>query len=116
MIPQITLIAGDTKIINVKAKKTIIIDGKETEKDIDLSGATVYLGIQIDKDDIIKKEVTTHTNPTKGESQVILLPNDTKNIKEGSYKYILRVKNYDNSVFSLGISDIIIKNSIIKIE
>ena len=63
---------------------------------VDITGWTIYFTVKkqkIDTDDkaVIKKNITEHIDPTKGESMLLVLPDETKNLL-GSYYYDLQIK------------------------
>jgi hypothetical protein len=47
----------------------------------------------------IKKTITTHTNPTEGETEIILSTTDTN--LSGSYVYDLQIKTATGSVLTM---------------
>lgn len=69
-----------------------------TFTDIDLTGATVYFTVKTAADTnstdttaVIKKDVTSHTDPTAGETQISLLPADT-DVTPAKYFYDIKLK------------------------
>jgi hypothetical protein len=85
-----------TNRLSFYKENTVTIDLNFT--DVDLTGATVYFTLKSDYDDdatdstaLISKDVTVHTNPTAGETAVILTPTDT-NITPGNYYYDVKLE------------------------
>ena len=63
--------------------------------DTDITNYTVYFTVKSDIDDadssaIINKDITNHTNPTIGETEIPILPADTKDESPGDYVYDIR--------------------------
>lgn len=65
---------------------------------VNLTGATVYFTVKEEADDVasdttalIKKDVTSHTDPTHGITTVVLTPTDT-NVTPGKYGYDIKLK------------------------
>lgn len=65
---------------------------------VDLTGATIYFTVKASSDEstddstaIIKKDVTSHTDPTQGVTSIGLTPTDT-NVQPGSYIYDIKLK------------------------
>jgi hypothetical protein len=65
---------------------------------VDLTGATVYLTIKADYDNdqadasaLIKKDVTSHTDPTNGLTKIALAPSETS-VAAGEYGYDVKLK------------------------
>jgi len=76
---------------------SIKITFKENNVAIDITGYTILFTVKkqcdINKDDdfaLIKKTITTHSDPTYGESTLILSSTDT-DIDEGNYYWDLRL-------------------------
>ena len=75
---------GDTVTFDIVIKDD---DGNP----IDISGSTIIFTMKNNMDDadpgILQKIQTTHTNPTLGQSQIILSHTDTKALVPGSFFY-----------------------------
>jgi hypothetical protein len=76
---------------------SITITFKENNVAIDITGYTILFTVKkqcdINKDDdfaLIEKTITTHSDPTHGESTLILSSTDT-DIDEGNYYWDLRL-------------------------
>lgn len=77
---------------------------------VDLGGATVYLTVkpdfdsdQADSSAVISKDVTSHTDPSAGQTLIALTPDDT-NIAAGKYVFDIKLKKSsgETSVVSIG--------------
>lgn len=85
--------------------------------DVDLTGATVYFTVKPSYDDdqsdataIIKKDVTSHTSPTTGETLVTLSPVDT-NVAAGKYGYDIKLEKASGEQTTVSIGQAIIKDT-----
>lgn len=69
---------------------------------IDISLWTVYFTIKEQKtlSIIVKKEITEHSDPTNGATQISLSNSET-DIKKGKYRYLINVKTGAGEIFSL---------------
>lgn len=92
---DIFLLRGDSATINFTLTNT------------DLSGSTVFFtakpALTDDADDttaVITKETTSHTNPTAGETAIILTPEDT-DVEPGTYYYDIQVVIDVNTIISI---------------
>lgn len=94
---DIEIIRGDNEAIKVK-----FID-HQTDLPIDITGFTVYFTVNTtkrdnnDDDAIIKKDVTNHTDPTNGETVILLSTSDT-NLEPKSYYYDVQFKDDDGKI------------------
>ncbi len=93
--PDLFIIRGDSASIDFAIAGT------------DLTGATVYFTAKIEIDDAnndsaaaITKEVTSHANPTGGETVIELSPEDTT-VAPGIYFYDIQVKTSGGKVTSI---------------
>ena len=89
-----------------KTTKTLKVtfSNKSTGLPIDITGYTLYFTVkktpsQPDSLANIFKTVTTHTNPTAGETQILLTPEDT-DIPQGNYIYDLCYITNSNNRYS----------------
>lgn len=83
---------------------------------VDLTGATVYFTLKsaydtnaTDDTALIKKDVTTHTNPTAGETSVVLTPADT-NIVAGKHYYDIKLKKASGEQQTIQIGRAVVKD------
>lgn len=83
---KITFYRGDTATINVALTDT------------DLTGGSVFFtakeGVDnnlTDSSAVITKKVTSHTNPTAGETTITLTASDTNTITPGTYEYDIQI-------------------------
>lgn len=97
--PDLTIIRGDTTSIDFE-----LTDGGDP---VDLTGATVFFtaksAIDADATDAasaISVEVTSHTNPTAGETLIPLTASDTT-VTPGEYFYDVQVKNLSGTILSI---------------
>lgn len=95
---QITVQRGTTHSIGIVYKE----DGVAT----DITGSTILFTVKnVEYDDdaadstaIINKNVTTHTDPTNGETAITILPTDTRSLDPGNYYYSIKIdKDSDDS-------------------
>lgn len=84
---------------------------------VDLTGATVYFTVKptFDTDEsdtsaIIKKDVTSHTDPTNGLTTISLLPADT-NVTPGKYGYDIKLKKATGEQTTVTVGQAIIKDA-----
>lgn len=61
----------------------------------DITNYTIYFTVKADKDDsdasaLIAKQITSHTNPTIGETQIPILAADTSGVAAGTHFYDIR--------------------------
>ena len=97
---DLILYRGDTK--------TITVTLKDNEGDpVDITGDTIYFTIKTSIDDVVddstalvKKDITTHSDPTNGVSVIQLSPTDT-NIKPGNYFFDIQIKRVSGQVITL---------------
>lgn len=87
---------GDSDIL-----KITIGDGST-----DITNYTVYFTVKADIDDtdanaIINKDITTHSNPTIGETQIPILPTDTEGQPPGDYVYDIRYNDGSGAITTI---------------
>jgi len=80
-------------------------DGATPPVAIDITGWTIYFTVKekdsdSDADAKITKTITSHTHPTSGESEIILVPTDTKDLK-GNFYYDIRIKKVDSTILTI---------------
>lgn len=94
-------IRGDTRLINIKFVQS---DGVTP---IDITGGKVYFTVNAsnsptdDTSIAFQKLVTSHTNPTQGQTQVKIVTGDTQNIAPGVYYYDVELVDSSGNVTSL---------------
>ena len=83
---KITFYRGDTATINVALTDT------------DLTGGSVFFTAKSEVDDsatdstaVVTKKVTSHTDPTAGETTITLSASDTNGITPGIYEYDIQI-------------------------
>lgn len=93
--PDITLIRGDSASI------LFTLEGQ------DLTGTTIFFTAKPaltndtgDETAVITIETTSHSNPTAGETVIVLTPADT-NVAPGEYFYDIQVKRDSNTITSI---------------
>jgi hypothetical protein len=86
-------------------------------KDVDLTGATVYFTVKSDYDDdetdstaLIKKDITTHTSPLEGKTELILSGVDT-NIPAEEYGYEIKLKKANGAKKTIEIGRFVVKDT-----
>jgi hypothetical protein len=102
---RINIIKGDDKAITTTFKDA---DGVV----IDITGYTVFFTAKsdlklADADAEISKEITVHTNPTQGETQIVLDQDDT-NIAVGKYFWDLQIKDTSDKISSTNMGELFI--------
>jgi hypothetical protein len=97
--PDINIIRGDTSSINF----SLTDDGSP----VDLTGATVFFTAKpaltndiTDTSAVMSVEVTSHSNPTAGETVIPLSSTDT-DVTPGEYFYDIQVKRGDATIVSI---------------
>jgi hypothetical protein len=50
---------------------------------------------------VIKKDINTHDDPTNGKTKIILLPDDTKDIKPDKYWYDVQIKRGEDNILTI---------------
>lgn len=97
--PDIEIIRGDSETIEFE-----LTDNGEA---VDLTGSEVFFtakpALTNDAGDttaVIKKNVTSHSDPTEGKTQIILTSTDT-NVTPGIYYYDIQVKKSGNIITSI---------------
>jgi len=74
---------------------------------VDLTGSTVFFTVNAsnnplnDDDAVIEKTVTTHSDPTAGETIIALDPADTASVVIGDYFYDIQIKDPSGNISSL---------------
>lgn len=103
---NLTIIKGDTTPISVTLKDSAGVA-------IDITGATVFFTVKENKEKsdnyaVIKKDVTSHTDPTAGITVINLTAAETS-VKAGSYFWDIQIKYDDGTIQSTtsGICDIV---------
>lgn len=83
---------------------------------VDLTGSTVYFTIksaydsdQADASAIIKKDITSHTNPTQGLTTITLLPADTS-VAAGKYGYDIKLKKATGEQSTITVGEVTVKD------
>lgn len=92
------VIRGDTHTINL----TISSSGSR----VDLTGYTVFFTVNAEKNPasdtsaVIQKNITSHTDPTEGQTTISLSSSDTASVTPGSYWYDIQLKDGDGNITS----------------
>ena len=86
---NLTIKRGDSKTYTLKF-------ADEDNSPIDITGWTVFFTMKANIDDVdndakIKKDITTHTDPTNGETEISLSATDTAQ-DIGSYVFDIQIK------------------------
>lgn len=94
---DLQIIRGDTQ--------TIEFSLEENNIPIDLTGSTVFFTVKSNLDDtdeqaLISKEITVHTAPLLGETEIELTSEDT-DIDPGKYYYDIQVKYANDTIASI---------------
>jgi len=83
---------------------------------VDITGWTIFFTAKTNKTDtddnaIIKKEVSTHTNPTQGISSLTLTNSDT-NVTAKTYWYDIQAVDGSNNVHTFGVGQFEVKQDV----
>lgn len=89
---MITVKRGETKTINLHIK--------ENGADKNITDYTISFTVKVNSKDfddsdsvaVIKKDITTHTDPTAGKTAIVLDENDTK-LPPRTYVYDIKIKS-----------------------
>ena len=98
MSDSLEIIRGDDTTISATITN-------QDDEAVNLAGATVFFTVKRRKTDtdleaVITKEVTSHTTPASGETDIELTNEDT-DIRPGIYLYDLQVKDNDDRIISI---------------
>lgn len=96
---SINIIRGDDVSITIKFTDS---DGNP----IDLTGATVYFTAKnnlsdADNDAVLSADITSHSNPTNGETVLTFADTDTDGLTVKSYYYDLQLKTAAGKISSV---------------
>ena len=88
---------GDSRTINLHVVHI------QTGADIDITGYKFYFTVKENTDDtdenaMIKKDITTHTLPLEGKTNVVLTSEDTDVLTPGTNFYDIQVKKPDGTI------------------
>ena len=93
---NVDLVRGDTKtfVLNFTSDGTTPID---------ITGWTIYYTVKMclgddDADALIRKIITTHTDPTNGKTEIILNNSDTQNLPTETLWHDIQVKDTDDKI------------------
>jgi hypothetical protein len=94
-VQKLKLVRGDNQVYNLH-----FTDADDV--DIDITGWTVYFTVKhriedTDANAVLKKDITSHSDPTHGITVLILLATDTDNLR-GDYFYDVQIKKVDNTI------------------
>jgi len=103
----------------LRAKNTNVINMIVRDEDlqvVDITGSTVFFTVkdtssQTDVDAILKKDVTSHTFPTGGETDIELTSADTSSLL-GNYLYSIKIKDSDGNIYTLAEGNITFQKEI----
>lgn len=114
------LYADDIKLdLIFRAKNTNIIDlwcYDEDDVAVDITGATVFLTIKnkpsdSDDDAVLKKDVTSLTNPTSGNTLITITATDCASLL-GNYLYSIKIKMSTGEIYTLTEGNILFRKEI----
>jgi len=57
--------------------------------------------IDADSKAVIRKDINTHDDPINGKTKIILLPDDTKDIKPDEYWYDIQIKRGEDNILTV---------------
>ena len=95
---DLILRAKNTNVIN------LIIRDSELQA-VDISSSTIFFTVKTttsitDANASLKKDVTSHTFPTSGETDIILTSTDTDGLL-GNFIYSIKIKKSDGTIYTL---------------
>ena len=81
----------------------------KNDNPIDITGATVYFTLRKcipssdiitdnDSDVILKKDITVHTDPVNGKTELVLTDEDTNGLELGKYFYDIQLKKANGEI------------------
>jgi len=102
---NLKLMRGDSKIY------TLRFQDKETKEAIDITDWKIYFTIKrrlndSDDDALLKKDVSVHSDPENGTTQIQLNPSDTEDLLVGSFFYDIQLKRSATLIDTILIGDI----------
>lgn len=110
---DIEIVRGDSELLEV------VIEDEETGLPINITGYTIYFTVNKtkdasnDDDAVIKKDITSHVDPTHGITDIVLDGTDT-NLAPGKYHYDVQYKDTDDNVKTVIIGNIIVIQDVTK--
>lgn len=95
---DLTIYRGDDKDFTIHFKDAV-------DADVDITGWKVYFTVKknesdVDVDAVITKDITSHTDPTGGDTKISLVGADTEDLA-GNYYYDIQVKKTGGTVFTI---------------
>lgn len=109
---QLSILRGRNKSITLT-----FIDEKNAA--INLTGYTIYFYVKEsikdgDVDAKIKKEITEHSDPTAGKSEINLLPDDTKDLVPKNYLFEVATSSGDGHKYTVTSGLFVVEKTVIK--
>jgi hypothetical protein len=106
---ELTLIKGDDKTFTLNFKDS-------SDVAIDITGYTVFFTVKVKKTDsdanaIIKKDITTHSDPTNGQTQLVLTSSDTTK-NAAIYYYDIQLKTDTDEIKTVSIGTLNIQQDV----
>lgn len=73
---------------------------------VPIEGWTVYFTLKkyawkSDEEADVKKDVTEHTNPSQGETKIVLSSSDTVSLRTGVYRFDIQIKKGDGTIITI---------------
>jgi hypothetical protein len=109
---KITDLAAEPTVVNddliFRARNTnvisLICEDEELQR-VDISSSTVFFTVKptistADASATLKKDVTSHTSPTAGETEITLTSTDTSSLS-GNYIYSIKIKLSTGLIYTL---------------
>ena len=93
-------------VLRAKNSNTInLLVRDEEEQCVDISGSIIFFTVKTttsitDANASLKKDVTSHTFPSSGETDITLTATDTASLV-GSYLYSIKIKKSDGTIYTL---------------
>lgn len=108
-IQDISIVRGDTL--------EYAIEFSMQGRPIDITGSTVYFTVRkpetmnnkTDRNVVLKKNITEHTDPKKGETFIQIPAQEMQHVEPGQYYWDVQLKDYADTVqtFVMGILEVV---------
>ncbi len=73
---------------------------------VNIGDWTVYFTLKkyawkSDEEADVKKDITEHTNPSQGQTKIVLISSDTEGLRTGIYSYDIQIKKADGTIITI---------------
>jgi hypothetical protein len=108
-----------TQDLDLRAKNTNVMDCfffDEEDLFVDITGATIFFTVKnlpsdSDTNAVLKKDITSLTEPTSGEAEIELTPTDTSSLL-GNYLYSIKIKLSSGKIYTVREGNVCFKKEI----